>query len=99
MTIRVSAIAEKQYRENPVFEEKDGWRILKNVQTMTPSHIRVCDLSHRPKAVFTGPEMDQSLFPGNGQAKWYEDAWYARLSRDEGHYYNLLGDLNPARFY
>ncbi|OGR27988.1 MAG: hypothetical protein A2277_06940 [Desulfobacterales bacterium RIFOXYA12_FULL_46_15] len=58
--------------------------------------IRVCDLSHRPKAVVIGPDIDRRIFPGKGRARWHEDAWYAGLSHDEGHYYNLSGDLNPV---
>ncbi len=97
MTIRVSAIAEQQYRTQPVFEEKAGWRILQNIQAVASSNIMVCDLSHRPKAIVIGPDMDPRFFSGKGRAQWHQDAWYAGLSRDEGHYYNLLGDLNPVR--
>ncbi len=97
MTIRVSAITEKQYRGNPVFKEQYGWKIPENIQTAIPSNILVCDLSYRPKAIFVGTGLDQQMFLDKGRAQFCEDAWYARLSRDEGHYYNLFGDLNPAQ--
>ncbi len=97
MITRVSPVAIPEGYSQQIIEELAGWQVLQSLEPAEIAEAWVCDLSHRPKAIALGPDIDKDGFPAVGKARWNKTAWYARLNPNEGYYYDLLGGLHNVK--
>jgi hypothetical protein len=97
MITRVSPVTVPEGYVKKITEEQAGWQVLQSVELFEIADVLVCDLSHRPKAIALGPDIEKEGFPDVGKARWNKTAWYARLNPNEGYYYDLLGELHNVR--
>lgn len=97
MTTRVSPVTVPEGYGPKIIEEQAGWQVLQSYEPADIADVWVCDLSHRPKAIALGPDIEKDGFPDVGKARWNKKAWYARLNSNEGYYYDLLGGLHNLK--